>query len=423
MVIGAGIAGLTTARALALGGSAVRVVEQAEALGEVGAGLQIAPNGFAVLEALGLGDAARAAGRAAEGVRLVDGLSGRTVLHLDLRRHAPGATWLFLHRPRLIELLARGAEAAGARIETGRAVLRVEDGAAAATLAFAGPDAAQPGSERGRSHEEVPPSGSPGNRRGPGELPSGDALADRKANALLDHAALIVGADGLHSRVRSALLGEARPVFTGQVAWRALVADDGALPEAQIWMGPGRHLVTYPLPGGLRNIVAVEERRDWTAESWSAEDDPDRLRAAFAGFAAPVRRWLGRVERVHLWGLFRHPVALRWFGSRVALAGDAAHPTLPFLAQGANLALEDAWVLADSLARQPLPEALRAYQDARHARVTRAVAEANSNAWRYHLRPPFRAPALAALRLAGALRPAAPLRRLDWLYRHDVTRP
>ncbi len=137
---------------------------------------------------------------------------------------------------------------------------------------------------------------------------------------------------------------------------------DEAPPEAHVWMGPGRHLVTYPLGPGERNIVAVLERDGWAEEGWNHADDPANLRAAFAGFPSELRGWLDRVDEVKLWGLFRHPVAARWQDGRIALLGDAAHPTLPFLARGANMAFEDAWVLADCLSCLPQAQALGDYQ-------------------------------------------------------------
>ncbi len=363
-VVGAGVAGLAAAAALAQRGAAVRVVEQAAEIAEVGAGLQISPNGAAVLAALGLGEALRAAGLISEAVELRDYSSGRRVLRLDLKRHHHGKQpFVLIHRARLIALLEDAARGAGAEIVTGT---RVESYA--------------------------PPAGG-----------------------------VLLGADGLQSGLRAALNGKTAPFFTGQVAWRAVIAD-AAAPEAHVWMGPGRHLVTYPLAGGLRNIVAVEERAAWAEESWTATDDPANLRAAFAGFAPEVRGWLDRVEAVNIWGLFRHLVAGNWHDDARAMLGDAAHPTLPFLAQGANLALEDAWVLADCLAARPVPEALALYQARRRARVVRAIGAANANARNYHLRSPLvRWGAHTTLRLAGLLAPAAPLRRFDWLYGHDVT--
>jgi salicylate hydroxylase len=190
-------------------------------------------------------------------------------------------------------------------------------------------------------------------------------------------------------------------------------------------MGPMRHVVSYPLRGGdLLNLVAVQERAAWTEESWSQRDDPLALRAAFGDFGPEVRAMLGAVEEVHLWGLFRHPVAKVWQRDGLALLGDAAHPTLPFMAQGASMALEDAWVLGDALAAEPDREAaLAAYQARREGRAARVVAAASRNAWKYHLSfPPLRWAAHAALRAGGRVAPDRMMRQFDWLYGHDVTR-
>lgn len=382
-VLGAGIAGLAVARALALRGAEVTVLEQAAAIREVGAGLQISPNGVRVIEALGLGPAFAAATGPAEAVELVDGETGGAVLRLDLGRgpgHGrAGASFRFVHRADLVELLAEGARAAGVTIRLGEQVREVRLGAHPPRLVLAG------------GREEA--------------------------------AALLVGADGLHSRVRAALNGAAAPFFTRQVAWRATLPESGDMPPvARVFMGAGRHLVTYPLRGGrLRNIVAVEERDRWAEESWSLTDDPLTLRIAFARFVPEVRGWLDRIERPNLWGLFRHPVAARWQGQGAAILGDAAHPTLPFLAQGANMALEDAWVLADCLSRAAPEAALAAYQDRREARVRRIVETANANARNYHLSGLRRDFAHAGLRLVNRLAPGRMLGRFDWLYGHDVT--
>jgi salicylate hydroxylase len=235
---------------------------------------------------------------------------------------------------------------------------------------------------------------------------------------------LVIGADGVKSRIRAQLNGDRAPLFTGQVAWRAVIPGDGGAVEAEVFMAPGRHLVSYPVrDGAFRNIVAVEEREIWAAEGWAHHDDPAALRAAFAGFGPRVRGWLSQVEDVGLWGLFRHPVAARWHDGGIALAGDAAHPTLPFLAQGANMALEDAWVLAKALTQHDTQAAgLAAYQAARLPRATRIVQAANRNARLYHAAGLRRLAFQGAMRLAGALTPDLPLRQFDWLYAHDVTR-
>lgn len=132
---------------------------------------------------------------------------------------------------------------------------------------------------------------------------------------------------------------------------------------------------------------------------------------------------LDAVQDVHLWGLFRHPVAPVWQGGNLVILGDAAHPTLPFMAQGASMALEDGWILCDELNRAPdVSEALARYQTRREARVRRVVEAANRNAWKYHLSfPPLRWAAHGALRAGGAIAPTRMMRQFDWLYGHDVT--
>jgi salicylate hydroxylase len=379
-IVGAGVAGLAAAIALARQGAQVTVLEQAEAIREVGAGIQISPNGAAVLRGLGLSQQIAAIGDRSDGVVLRNGQSGAPVLRLNLRQLRPEQPYYFIHRADLIDMLAAAARAAGVHVTLDARIAAVELGDHPPRLTLA----------RGET-VEVP---------------------------------LLLGADGLHSRVHQALNGKVTPFFTHQVAWRAIIpAEPDAAPVAQVFLGAGRHLVSYPLRGGtLRNIIAVEERHRWADESWAQKDDPVAPRISFGDFAPEVRNWLDQVEVVHLWGLFRHPVAPRWHGHGAAILGDAAHPTLPFLAQGANMALEDAWVLADRLARADSIEAgFAAYQTAREGRVKRAVAAANANARAYHLRGLPRMVAHAGLRLGGALMPMAPLKRFDWLYGHDVT--
>lgn len=380
-IIGAGLGGLAAALALARRGARVRVLEQAPEIAEVGAGIQVSPNGLCVLDALGLGEAAREAGMRSAGVRLRDYRHGATVAHLDLLAESPDQTFLLFHRADLIDLLAKAARDAGIDIVLGRKVAEIAETADEVNLTFAD-----------GTSEAVP---------------------------------CVVGADGLHSRLRPVLNGPAKPFFTGMAAWRAVVpAPEGMAPEATVYMGPGKHVVTYPLRGGtLANIVAVEEVDDWVEEGWSHEGNPYEMRQAFAEFPAELRMLLDEVKTVHLWGLFRHPVAEHWHGQRSALLGDAAHPTLPFLAQGANMAFEDAWVLADCLASSDLPGALAAYQARRRSRVVRVIEAANANARNYHLRNPLvRTAAHALLRVAGAVAPGQMVRQFDWVYRFDVTR-
>lgn len=381
VIVGAGIGGLAAALALRLQGADVTVLEQAEAIAEVGAGIQVSPNGASVLGALGLGDAFEAATIRCRAVVLSDYRRPAEVLRLDLTKHAADQRFAFVHRADLIELLAKAVRQAGVNIRLLQKVERVE----------------------------------------PGSPPVLQMCSGARITA-----DLIVGADGLHSRARQALNGTARPFFTGQVAWRAVVPNDQRLPdEARVFMGPGRHLVCYPLrDGAMVNLVAVQERQEWAAESWSHTDDAGNLRSAFAGFEGLPKALLNQVDSPALWGLFRHPVARCWHKGRVTILGDAAHPTLPFMAQGANMALEDAWVLAEELSRAPgIEVALDTYQNRRRPRVERVIAAANGNAWKYHLRSgPVRSAAHLALHLGGLVAPARMVRQFDWIYRHDVTR-
>ncbi len=371
-IIGGGIGGLTAALAFARQGAKVTIYEQAPALTEVGAGLQITPNGARALNALGLERALDATGITAAAVAPMDALSGREITRFDLGAQTP--PYRFYHRAALIDVLARACAAAGVTVQLDARVAQL-----AADGSFTHAD------------QQVKPD-------------------------------LTVGADGLHAVTRPLINAPADPFFTGQVAWRAMIRTDQADPVARIWMAPGRHLVTYPLAGGRLNIVAVQQRRGWAAEGWHHDDDPGNLRQAFADCSWEVGSILGEVEKVNLWGLFRHPVASRWHRGSIAILGDAAHPTLPFLAQGANLAIEDAYVLAEICdAQSDLAQGLAAYQSARRARVIRAIEAANRNARNYHLGGVPRMVAHTGLRAMGKLAPDAFLRRLGWLYDFDVT--
>ncbi len=374
------------ATAFARRGARVTVVERAPALAEVGAGLQLSPNGGAVLAALGLRARIEGAGDASAAVTLLRGRTGRRVARVPL--HAPAGLPAHrpLHRADLIAILADAARGAGVDLRLRTEAVGVQ----------------------------LRPDGAPVLR-----LADGGVLAPD----------LLVGADGIRSRLRAAL-GPAAPArFTGQVAWRAMVRGTGPEAAAGGGAGPaihlfaGRHVVAYPLRGGAAvNLVAVAERDGWAEEGWFHADDPAHLRAAFPDAAPGLAALLGRVEACALWGLFRHPPAAPMAAGRIALLGDSAHPTLPFLGQGANLAIEDAWVLAaETDAHVPLPLALERYDTRRRPRVLRALAAADRNAVDYHVGGARRLAAHAALGVAGALAPALLTRRYAWLHGHDVT--
>lgn len=358
-IVGGGIGGMAAAIVLARQGAAVTVYEQAPALEEVGAGLQVSINGQRALRALGVVAAGQVpdAASLSAGTRMIDGRSGREVAMVPGPRGGP--TW-YIHRADLLGLLVNTAQDAGVKVELGRL------------------------------------------------LSPGAVQAD-----------LIVAADGVKSVWRNTVDGPVLPAFTGRVAWRALVPWDGAVPgSAALVMGHRAHIVAYPLRAGrLMNLVAVEDRRDWQEEGWRISGDAEAFRARFSDFRGAVQDIIARVQDVHIWALHARPVAQRWTDGHVALLGDAAHPTLPFMAQGACLALEDAAVLGRELARaQTLEAGLRAYQDIRRPRAEQVVALARGNGWRFHMGWPFSLGANLVLGLgAGAL-----ARRLEWVYGYDV---
>lgn len=380
VVIGGGIGGLATAACLSRRGMAVTLLEQAPAISEVGAGLQISPNGMAVLRAMGLEPQLKARGAVrGQAVVLQDYKNGAQVARLDLMRGQADQPYLFMHRADLIEVLLGAAKRGNVSIELG-----VQSAVCV-----------------------------------PGTLPQ-----VKLADDTIRRAKLIVDATGIHSNTRAALNGASEPRFSGQVAWRAVVPNAFNHPdEAHVTMGPGRHLVSYPIRGGsLVNLVAVEERDDWAPEGWSIADDPANLRKAFQGFGGRAAEMIAAVDACTLWGLHLHPVAETWHQGGVALVGDAAHPTLPFLAQGANMALEDAWVLADCVLNSPEDQALRRYQSLRKPRAQRVIAAAAGNADRYHMTPGLkRTAAHTGLRVASKLLPGAMIGAFNWLYHHDVT--
>ncbi len=381
-ILGGGIGGLAASVALAQKGAQVQVLEQAAKITEVGAGIQIGPNGMAVLRALGVDGVVRKKSVQAHGMALINGVSGAQVFELAFSHFAADQSYYFVHRADLIDALAGTARDLGVEIK----LLQQAD-----TV----------------------------------DITDGRAKVTMKQGNVVEPD-LLIGADGLHSKVRIALNGATDPFFTGQVAWRSLVPlETKAEERARVYMGAGKHLVAYPLRDRkMMNIVAVQERREWAAEVWNFEDDPSNVRQVFRDFGGAAKALLDRVDNVYLWGLFRHPVAKVWSQGAVAILGDVAHPTLPFMAQGAVMALEDAWVLAQSLDNvEDVKAGLVNYHDKRLKRVEKVVEAANNNARHYHLKPgPVRSLAHTALKLGSAVAPSLAMKKFDWIYNFDVTK-
>jgi salicylate hydroxylase len=378
IIAGGGIGGMALAAALGRHGVRSIVVEQAETLGEVGAGLQLSPNAMRGLAALGLEDAVRAVGFAPDAVEMRDHASGRLLLRNTLGAEAErrwGAPYLTVHRADLHRLLTEAARPY-ADVRLGETIVAVADG---------------------------------GVRLATGEPIKGEA---------------VVGCDGVRSTVRQALFGDGRARFTGQVAWRFVVPIEGPPPRiVRVWTGSRQHFVCYPTRNGaVMNVVAVTEEADWLVESWSEPGDKAVLRTAFKGWPAEALALIGGAADLHRWALHDRPPLPRWSKGAATLLGDAAHPMLPFLAQGAAMAIEDAAVLADKLSQtSDTAEALRLYETARAPRTAKVQAWSRRNARLFHLPSPLAAGVFGAAAALDAFTPGGGARRFDWLYGYDAT--
>ncbi len=379
IVAGGGIGGLAAALALARRGVASTVVEQAAAFGEVGAGLQLSPNATRVLFALGLEARVRAMGFAPEAAEVRDHAGGRLLLRNALGAAAErrwGAPYLTVHRADLHAALVRAVAAAGlTEVRLGAEVRKVE--AARVSLST-------------------------------GETLTGD---------------VVIGADGVRSAVRTALFGPAAPRFTGQIAWRLTAprwTDGDDL--TRVWTGPRRHFVCYPVRGGaLINVVAVTEADAWRGESWTEPGDKAALLAAFEGWPKTALDLIDAGDHVFRWALYDRPPLAAWSKGRASLLGDAAHPMLPFLAQGAAMAIEDAAVLARALTAGDAPEAaLGRYEAARRPRTAKVQAWSRRNARLFHLPSAPAAAVFGAASVLDRLTPGGSAARFDWLYGYDA---
>ena len=385
-IAGGGIGGLAAALACARVGCAVRVFEQAQAFSEVGAGIQLGPNVTRVLEGWSLGDAVqRCAGRP-DALVVRDGMDGRELGRLPFgpgfaQRY--GAPYLTIHRADLQQLLLDAADEAGAALELDARVLGAGE------------------------HEDVH-----------AMLSGGQAV----------HADALVAADGVWTSLREHVVadGPARP--TGHFAFRAL-AEQASLPgslrssHVALWLAPRMHVVAYPLRrGDLLNVVALVESARTPEQGWDAVGAPSDLLPAMRGACRELHELLEAMPGWGLWALHdRSPLAgaHQMARGRIALLGDAAHPMLPYLAQGAGMAIEDADVLASVLADAApasVPSALARYAQARWQRCAHVQARARRNAVIFHASGLLRMARDAAMRAAGP-------RLLDqpWLYERRPT--
>lgn len=383
IVAGAGMAGLTAALALARVGLRVTVIEQAQRLEEAGAGLQLSPNATKVLAALGVAERLAPSVVVPQGIRVMAGGSGREIVRIPLAdaESRYGAPFWVAHRSDLQAALADTARAAlDITIKLG---IKVEE--------FA--------------HHT----------KGVSVLGRGRHVIDERGMAL-------IGADGVWSTVAKSLNRQRGPRFSHRTAWRALIPADAVpaefrAPYVQLWLGPDAHLVHYPVKAGrLINIVGIV-RDEWNETGWSAPGERAEILRSFArwSWSERVRDLIGIPDRWLKWALFNRTEPFRGGEGPVTLIGDAAHPMLPFLAQGAGMAIEDAAVLAACLAKSPdhPAEALRAYESARRARTERAQQASRRQGRIYGLTGPEAVARNLVMRVMGGQRLRS---RYDWIY-------
>jgi salicylate hydroxylase len=386
-IVGGGIGGLTAALALIRQGVAVEVYEQAPQLMELGAGVQISSNGTRVLHALGLGREAERVGVVVAGKEIRLWSTGQTWKLFDLGAVSVenyGFPYMMFHRGDLHGMLLdaiRRERPDAIHLDRKCVGLTQEDDRV--VIAFEGGETAT--------------------------------------------APLAIGADGVQSRVRLSVFGADRPEFTGIVAWRILVPRERVPAGIRMnvgtnWVGPGGHVVHYPVRGGqLLNFVGLLERDDWRVESWTVQGSKDEFANDFRDWHADIHATIRAGDTPYKWALFARPPMPAWTRGRVSLLGDACHSMLPMMAQGAVMAMEDGYVLARCLKEYGVtPEALQRYEAARRERANRCVAASIENATRFHN------PAMAHAEGAGDYvsrewREDKVKARYDWLFTYDAT--
>jgi len=392
VIAGAGIGGLTAALTVARQGFRVVLLEQAERLEETGAGIQLSPNASRVLLGLGLRERLAPHVAAPQELIVANARTGRVLAHAPLgataeQRH--GAPYWIIHRGDLQSaLLAAVQENPNIVLRLGT---RVDD--------FA-------------TH--------------------GDGItvaAHSRHETVEEHAGALIGADGLWSRLRGRLGHGETLRFAGHTAWRALVPAQAvvrelSIPTVNLWFGGGGHVVHYPVKGGrLINVVAIM-RDDWREPGWSAPGDRAEILERFCppAWSGPPREILCAADRWLKWALFDAPPLSHWGHGPVTLLGDAAHPILPYLAQGAAMAIEDAAELgqciegmgqASGQAGSDLAGALRRYEQRRLARTARTQREAHRNGALYHMSGVTGFMRTLAVAAMGGERLIS---RYDWLY-------
>lgn len=388
-IIGGGIGGAALARSLQRQGIEYHLFERADAFGEVGAGVQMTPNAVKVLKALGLNDALYDVGFLPEAMVGRNWETSDELFRTPLKGSSKttyGAEYFHVHRADLHFILTK--EIPDSQVTFGAQCVDVIKNSESATAIF------NDGSEF--------------------------------------EADLIVGADGINSVVRSVLWGGNNPKFTGHMCWRALVpVEEHPLPfvgpDATFWMGPSAHVVTYYVKGGKAvNIVAVTETDEWVKESWTEPSSTQELLESYSGWHSNLVKLFERTDpsQTYKWGLFDHDPMPKWSSGHVTLLGDAAHPMLPFLSQGAAMAIEDSYVLAQAVAHfnGDINASLVAYEKERVERTSHVQLQARERGRTYHLSTAEELKARDVIyRKEQEENPNAVGIGAEWIYKYDAT--
>ncbi|WP_376094248.1 FAD-dependent monooxygenase [Roseomonas sp. CCTCC AB2023176] len=384
LIAGAGLGGLTAAACLLRRGHDVTVFEQAPQLGEIGAGIQVSANANRVFAEIGVAERVAEAGALPREYRFRTFDTGEVLQTIRFGagyEERWGVPYVSIHRADLHAILVDAVRALrGDAVQLNRRAAGFEEDAEGVTLRFAD-----------------------------GSTERGD---------------LVIGADGIKSAIRSQILGHAEADFTGDSVWRVVVPSERLAAEdrtdcVEIFVGPGKHCVIYPLRrGSIINLVACVEQAGWDDESWTTRRPWQEMRDDFVGWNPMVNAIIEAAPRdeCYRWVLKNRKPVENWSTSRATLLGDAAHPTLPYMAQGSAMAVEDAAVLARALDQEEsVPAALRLYQRNRVDRTSRVVNESTANRALFHMED------MAALRAAFAKRDISGERN-TWLFSYDATR-
>ncbi|WEX09682.1 FAD-dependent monooxygenase [Chelativorans sp. AA-79] len=344
-IVGGGIGGLFTANALLRQGLEVTVFEQAPELGEIGAGVFLTPNSVRQLDRLGLGEAVRRRGALVGAASRYYRHDGTEIAPVQVTDSSGWNATFGMHRADLVDILAEPLPEG--IVKTGHCCTGIEQDGTVARVYF--------------------------------------------SNGAVAEADVVIAADGIHSVLRPHVTPPSEPVFSGSGAYRGTIlherVPDWPTDAWQMWLGQKKHFLVFPLRSGkLINYVGFVPADEVLKESWSAPGDPEKLRAEFAGWDERIEHLLAQVEHTFRWALYdRDPLPI-WTRGRLTLLGDAAHPMLPHLGQGANQAMEDGIALATILSgarRETLPAALRIYEGLRRERVAEIQRGARQNGLRY----------------------------------------